>query len=152
MAKMKSDPKTWDQHLTLCMMAYWRSEHISTGYTPFTLMFGREIRLPLDVMVGEPDATPDYYGDYVSRLKSQLSNASAQHRQKEYFDRGVKERLYQPGDQVFLFDNQLKPGEAAKFHRKWMGGLRSVGTYNRGQLPHQETTRPSNKSLQGCTF
>ena len=130
MAKVKSDPETWDQHLGPCMMAYRSSEHISTGYTPFTLMFGKEMRLPLDVMVGYPEATPDYYGDYVSQLKSELSNAfqdvrehlrTAQHRQKEYFDRGVKERLYQPGDQVFLFDPQLKPGEAAKFHRKWKG-------------------------------
>ena len=130
MAKVKSDPETWDQHLGPCMMAYRSSEHISTGYTPFTLMFGREMRLPLDVMVGVPEATPDHYGDYVSQLKSQLSNAfqdvrehlrTAQHRQKEYFDRGVKERLYQPGDQVFLFDPQLRPGEATKFQRKWKG-------------------------------
>ena len=70
MARVNSDPETWDQHLGPCMMAYRSSEHISTGYTPFTLMFGREKRLPLDVMVGVPEATPDHYGDYVSQLKS----------------------------------------------------------------------------------
>ena len=130
MARVKSDPETWDQHLGPCMMAYRSSELISTGYTPFTLMFCREMRLPLDVMVGVPEATPDHYGDYVSQLKSQISDAfqdvrehlrTAQHRQKEYFDRAVKQRTYQPGDQVFLFDPQLRPGEAGKFHRKWKG-------------------------------
>ena len=93
-------------------------------------MFGREMWLPLDVMVGVPEARPDHYGEYVSQLKSQLSDAfqdvwehlrTAQHRQKEYFDRGVKQRIYQPGDQVFLFNPQLRPGEAGKFHRKWKG-------------------------------
>ena len=155
MAKVESDPETWDQHLGPCMMAYRSSEHISTGYTPFTLMFGREMRLPLDVMVGNPDdAAPDRYGEYVSKLKNQLSDAfqdvrqhlkTAQQRQKEYFDRGVKERLYQPGDQVFLFDPQLKPGEAAKFHRKWKGPYevlaRTTEVNYRIKRPHDPVSR-----------
>ena len=62
MAKVENEPET----------AYRSSEHISTGYTPFMLMFGREIRLSLDVMVGELEAAPDCYGDYVSQLKSRL--------------------------------------------------------------------------------
>ena len=130
MAKVESEPETWDQHLGACMMAYRSREHISTGYTPFTLMFGRQIGLPLDNMVGGPETAPDPYGEYMSQLKNRLSNTlqdvreqlkTAQQRQKEYFDRGVKVRLYQPGDQLFLFNPQLKPGEAAKFHRKWKG-------------------------------
>ncbi|XP_068691564.1 uncharacterized protein [Montipora foliosa] len=100
MARVNSDPETWDQHLGPCMMAYRSSEHISTGYTPFTLMFGREMWLPLDVMVGVPEATLDHYGDYVSQLKSQLSDAF----------QDVREHL-----------RTLRPGEAGKFHRKWKG-------------------------------
>ena len=65
MAKVKSDSETWDQHLRPCTMACRRSECISTAYTLFTLMFGREIRLPLDVMLGQPDTAPDHYGDCV---------------------------------------------------------------------------------------
>lgn len=130
MAKVENEPEPWDQHLGTCPMDFRSSEHISTGYTPFTLMFDREIRLPLDVMVGEPEAAPDRYGDYVSQLKSRLSSAfqdareqlrTSQQRQKEYFDRGVKACLYQPGDEVFLYNPKLKVGEAAKFHRKWKG-------------------------------
>jgi len=64
MGKVKSDLKTWGQHLG------WASDHISTGYTPFTLMFGRDMSLPLDIMVGDPETTPDHYGDYVSQLKN----------------------------------------------------------------------------------
>ena len=117
MAKVESEAETWDQHLGACVMAYRNSEHISTGYTPLTLMFGREMRLPLDVMVGGPETAPDPYGEYVSQLNNRLSNASqdvreqlktAQQRQKEYFDRGVKAHLYQPGDQVSLFKEVRK--------------------------------------------
>ena len=86
--------------------------------------------LPLDVVVSGPETAPDPYGEYVSQLKNRLSNTfqdvreqlkTAQLRQKEYFNGGVKARLCQPGDQVFLFNPQLKSGEAAKFHRKWKG-------------------------------
>ncbi len=95
MAKVESEPETWDQHLGACLLAYRSSEHISTGYPLFMLMFGREMRLPADVMVGEPEAAPDRYGDYVSQLKSRLSSTfqdtreqlrTLQQRQKEYFD------------------------------------------------------------------
>ncbi len=43
MAKVLSKPITWDQHLGAYLMAYWSSKHISTGDTPFMLMFGREM-------------------------------------------------------------------------------------------------------------
>jgi len=122
MAKVENEPQTWDQHLEACLMAYRSSEHISTGHALFMLMFGREIRLPFIAMVGEPEAAPDRYGDYASKLKSRLCSAfqdareqlrTSQQQQKEYFDRGVKACLYQPGDQVFLYNPKLKVGGRA---------------------------------------
>lgn len=38
-------------------------------------MFEREVRLPLDVMISDWMKNQDNYGDYVSGLKNQLSNA-----------------------------------------------------------------------------
>ena len=38
-------------------------------------MFGREVRLPLDVMMSDWMTNKDNYGDYVSGLKNQLTNA-----------------------------------------------------------------------------
>lgn len=36
------------------MMAYHASVHETTKATSFSLMFGREVQLPIDVMFGKP--------------------------------------------------------------------------------------------------
>ena len=51
-AKVEDNPATWDEHLDFRMMAYRSSVHSSTGHTLFELVFGREMRITLDVMVG----------------------------------------------------------------------------------------------------
>lgn len=55
------------------MMAYRSAIHETTGYTPVNLMFGREIHLPIDIMLGTPedhmeeDQTNQTYTNYVSK-------------------------------------------------------------------------------------
>ena len=51
-ARVEDNPATQDEHLDFCLMAYRSSVHSSTGHNPFELMFGREMRRPLDIMVG----------------------------------------------------------------------------------------------------
>ena len=127
-SKVENDVERWDEHIGASMMAYRSSVHQSTGYTPFSLMYGREIKLPLDLMVGVPDEEEyNVYGDFAGKLKRKLTEAfrdvrdnlhTAQYRQKDYNDRGMKGYSYQPGDEVFLYNPAMKPGEAAKFHRQ----------------------------------
>ena len=42
----------WDDHLPYMCMAYRSTVHESTKFSPNRLMLGREVNLPLDVMVG----------------------------------------------------------------------------------------------------
>ena len=48
------DQHNWDEHLPQVLLAYRSSVHATTGFTPNFLMFGREIILPLQAVIGRP--------------------------------------------------------------------------------------------------
>jgi len=136
------------------LMAYRSSEISSTGYTPYSLMFGREVRLPLDVMMGDVVTNTDNYGDYASGLKNHLSNAfrdvreqlkKAQHRQKEYSDNGVETCQYAPRDLVFLFNPHVKTGKAGKFHSKWKGPYEALECTNEVNYRIRKPSQPRSR-------
>lgn len=47
--------ENWDLELGLTLMAYRRAVQFSTGYTPLYLLYGREMRLPLDIIYRSPN-------------------------------------------------------------------------------------------------
>ena len=51
---VKEDEQGWDLLLPTMLLAYWTSHHATTGVTPFELMFGRNPRLPEDVLFSIP--------------------------------------------------------------------------------------------------
>ena len=53
----KDNETTWDLQLPYVMMAYRTGVQESTGATPFSLMFDREAKLPVDIMYGHPPNT-----------------------------------------------------------------------------------------------
>ena len=108
-ARVEDDPQSLDEHLDYCMMAFRSSIHSSTGHTPFELMFGREMRIPLDVMMGSAEVDERNYLEFVSDFQRSLETAhrdvreslrTAQRRQKDCYDKGVKHMVFQTGDLV----------------------------------------------------
>ncbi len=59
------------------MMAYRASVHASIGVTPYKMVFGREITLPLQVVIGRPGHVEEEQAvdDYVHKLQNSISES-----------------------------------------------------------------------------
>ena len=47
---VEQNQRDWDEYIPFVMIAYRASEHETTGQTPNSLMLGRELSTPLDIM------------------------------------------------------------------------------------------------------
>jgi transposase InsO family protein len=67
-----SHQRDWDERLPLFLLACRASTHDTTGLTPASLVFGRELRLPCDLLFGAPPdkerPTTDCAADLVAHL------------------------------------------------------------------------------------
>ena len=73
---VREDEQGWDLLLPTLLLAYRTSHHATTGSTPFELMFGRDPRLPEDVLFSIPGAVEDP-SQYVEVLKNRMQQACA---------------------------------------------------------------------------
>ena len=46
----QEEPTDWDRHIPYVLFAYRESPHETTGYSPFELLYGRQVRGPLQLM------------------------------------------------------------------------------------------------------
>ena len=109
-------------------MAYRTSTHKSTGITPAKMM-GRELRIPLDLVMGHPpQRSQESRLSYVARLKESLDVAHkfARERLKLTADR-IKTRYdvkatavrLDVGAPVWLYRPQRKRGISPKLSKPW---------------------------------
>jgi hypothetical protein len=123
----------WDVLTPFYLMAFRNIPHGTIRYTPFYMLFGREMVLPsvqhlkakLSPEIRETDHAPR-----LENLKRNLRMAYKMARQhsdkahaanKRYYDRSARERTFESGDYVFLYIPVVKPGRSAKFRKPWSG-------------------------------
>jgi hypothetical protein len=125
----------WDDHLPYLTMAYRATVHESTGCSPNLLMLGREVSLPLDVMMGPPPRGELAYKcqvEYVEWLRLALRDAfqHAHHqlkqsatRQKRNYDSKVKTRSFTVGQFVWRW---YPPRANKKLGKGWTGPYKVI--------------------------
>ena len=123
---------TWDQYLPHLACALRTSVNRDTGFTPFKMMFGREMNIPCDLMYRLPPSkqTGEDYEDYVLRLKKSLEEqydfarknmGAATHRMKKDHDLRVNSKEYEVNDVVYILDSAQKKGVSKKLQPTWKG-------------------------------
>ncbi|KAJ8007866.1 hypothetical protein DPEC_G00098630 [Dallia pectoralis] len=121
----------WDLLLPYVMMAYRSSIHASTGFTPYKVLFGQEIVLPVDVMLDvDHRETFASVSEYVAGLADTLSTvvgavkrhqAKASGQQKTNFDFRANFQYYSVGELVWLRNKAKKRGVCPKLQRRYKG-------------------------------
>nr|VZI26219.1 unnamed protein product [Spirometra erinaceieuropaei] len=126
----QSRADSWDDLLPRCLLAYRATIHSSTSFSPHMMLFGRDLRLPSDVTI--PHGTPEmaqphrYLEQLIDSLQTIHTTArtklqAAHSHQKDYYDHLAHGTQYEPGDRVWLHNDQPPAGYASKFHRQWSG-------------------------------
>lgn len=136
---VSSNGKDWDVKLPLVLMAIRATPHRSTGVTPFEMMTGREMTLPLHLLYHPEDvsvATAYTAHQYVTDLREHLRAMFAWAQEnleasvkgaKAYYDRTASQHEYQVGDKVLYFRFAQPVGISRKFLPSWSGPFEILG-------------------------
>ena len=147
---VSSHQRDWDERLPLFLLAYRASTHDTTGLTPAGLVFGRELRLPCDLLFGVPpdkeQPTTDYAADLVDHLHD-IHNYARQHlklasdRMKTRYDKLANSAGYDEGDRVWLYRPTRRKGKSPKLQASWEGPYKVVTRINDVVYRIQKTPR-----------
>ena len=110
-------------------MAYRSVVHDTTKCTPAELMFGQNIRLPMDLLFSHPEEEEEKSTmEYVAYLQECIDKVHryaranirvASDRMKEYYDVKADHHAFSRGDWVWLYNPTRKKG--ISLSRPWKG-------------------------------
>ena len=154
LAKVVADnQKNWDELLPSVMAAYRSSRHEATGFSPNFLMFGREVRAPIDLVYGVPEEEAEHYESYqafvdekIGTMRSayKLARENLGHgaeRMKDYYDMRVKPAVFNRNTWVYYYNPRRYIGKSPKWQRFYSGPFLIVRTFGRVNVVLQQTRR-----------
>ena len=120
----KKHQRDWDRLLPYVTSAYRSTTHETTKETPNMMMFGREVRLPIDVCYTKPEEPSET--DYAQQLRDRLETVyqrvaeqtkSSLQRQKRNYDKKMAGTSYTEGKYVWLRNNQRNEGAKSRINK-----------------------------------
>ena len=119
----------WDKQLKFLLFAYRSTPHCTTGYAPFTLLFGRDVRGPLDILHEtwlQGSCEQASMHEWLKGVQAQIKEMSvlvaskeskAKSQMKAQFDKSSSVKHFEKVDLVLVW----KPGIHSKMGASWDG-------------------------------
>jgi transposase InsO family protein len=125
----------WDEFVNYALMAHRAIPHSITRYSPFYLLHGKQMRLPMEddltmakfkELKDSSNSIQDHIDTLADRLKEAYqvardNNRLGRDRQKEQYDKGTKLIIFQPGDIVYLREMVRRKQDSPTFRFRWKG-------------------------------
>jgi hypothetical protein len=131
---VRKDARNWDENVPYAVMAYRAMRHCSTKHSPYYLVYGRDMRLPIEEdwrpQLNVKNAEGNEYETHLKVLAERLheANKAAGKQSKQshetaklYYDRKTKLEQFKKGDLVYVHDLIHKRGKARKFSNQYKG-------------------------------
>ena len=138
---VNKEGRDWDRLLPSVLFAYQEVPQSTIGFSAFELLYGREVRRPLDVLKEEWEAEKRSDESVVSHIlairermeeMTEIVSANlkeAQQRQKIWYDQTARKRELEPAEEMLV----LLPTSSNKLLVHWQGAycvIRKVGKVN----------------------
>jgi hypothetical protein len=129
----------WDILLNKLAFAYNSSVHHTTGASPFELVYGRQPKIPIDLVYDDVKLDLNLNEDYALKVQTQLANAFKQvrlnrdiqmNRHKVRLDRQVRAANLNVNDYVWFLNVYKQKEKSTKFCRRWTGPYRITKILN----------------------
>ena len=130
---VNSEQTDWDVFLPSFLFAYRVSPCISTGDSPFYLLFGREARLAPDTSLLPPTQLSTSVEEHRKRIVTQIETAQsiarnhiarAQQLMKHQYDKKAADVPFKIGQRCWVYTPKPKKGLSKKFRHFWHGPFR----------------------------
>ena len=129
MKRSEIDLKCWDRQLKYLLFAYRDTPHCVTGFSPFTLLFGRDVRGPLELLHSawlEGVSEEANVSEWLLNVKAWMVDMSeivsdremkAKREMRHFYDKSAKIKSFAVGEMVLV----RKPGLHSKLGDAWEG-------------------------------
>ena len=119
----------WYEHLNRLSFVYYCTRNDSTGFSPYYLLFGRNSRLPVDLMFEsvlvsqKSSSRKDYVGQWEKGMREAYEIAAENSKKaafynKSHHDKRIPGMALKPGDRV-LVRNLHERGGTGKLRNYW---------------------------------
>lgn len=131
---INKDQMNWPSLLPIIMMAFRSTPCTeSTGCSPYQLLFGKEMSLPIDTsLVPKPTLgqnVQQYFANLISRLQvvkeiAKTNMEDTQVKAKHHHDVRAETPTFKVGDYVLMKQGKVHQGLSSKLTDKWVGPFR----------------------------
>jgi hypothetical protein len=152
------EPSNWPDLLPHVLHAYRAASTAAAGFSPYEILFGRKMRVPLDMAHGvppgkemvDPKSYPAVLRERLQKIHSIVREnvQLAAQRMKSHYDKLSTLTYFRPGDVVLRYHLKRMKGKSPKLYGAWEGPYIIVDLLNdciariEQVLPSDTKTKP----------